>query len=111
MTTDEMISGTLPAYIYGEVDDESSRAHAKHGETSMLGEDCTDRDRMAILSEEIGEVARVLNDDRHQRQAIGKATIDEWERIDEKFCADLRAELVQVAAMAAGWIWVLDGRP
>lgn len=72
---------------------EATRAHLRHGESSMLyGGD--DR-RYRILGEEVGEVARELND----------ADIDGREPDRDK----LVNELIQVAAMACTWIEALEG--
>ena len=49
--------------------------------------------RLSIITEEVGEVARVLNDAAHH------PGLD---------VAHLRAELVQVAAMAVAWIDAID---
>jgi hypothetical protein len=61
-------------------------AHAwGHGDCSSDGVD--DAVKMAVLTEEVGEVARALLDRKP---------------------ADLRAELVQVAAVAVAWVEALD---
>ncbi len=56
---------------------------------------------LSILVEEVGEVARVLNDERHAHP--------DRELGPDAFAA-LRAELVQVGAMAAAWIDSIDTR-
>jgi NTP pyrophosphatase (non-canonical NTP hydrolase) len=85
-------------YIYDQIDRERQRAHAKHGASSIEGRPPADSGRLAILVEEVGEVARNLNDRRHADTTV--------ELLD--FDALLRAELVQVAAMAVGWIAAID---
>ncbi len=77
--------------VYDEVRRERERAHAKHGDTSMEAKGWGNLQRLAILIEEVGEVGRAFNDHEH-----GKLTSAELRR-------DVRAELIQVAAMAAGW--------
>lgn len=83
--------------IYDDIDRERQRAHAKHGASSIEGRPSADPGRLAILVEEVGEVARNLNDRRHN----GTTDAD---------IAALRAELIQVAAMAVGWISSIDSR-
>lgn len=75
---------------------EATRAHLKHGEHSMLGPYCSSGDRLAILVEEVGEVAHELTYDQGGPGGQG--------RRDE-----LVKELIQVAAMAASWIEYLEG--
>jgi hypothetical protein len=70
---------------------EATSAHAKHGSKSMLGPGYSHGDRLAILVEEVGEVAHEL-------------TYDQDGDKDK-----LVKELVQVAAMAATWIEFLEG--
>lgn len=91
---------TLPLglNIYDDIDRERQRAHAKHGASSIEGRPPADSGRLAILVEEVGEVARNLNDRRHADTT--------YELLD--FDALLRAELIQVAAMAVGWIATID---
>lgn len=90
--------------IYDDVTRERQRAHAKHGVTSIEGRPPDDPGRLAILVEEVGEVARNLNDRRHMTGAAADAHHAQMD-------AELRAELVQVAAMAVGWIASIDGPP
>ncbi len=75
---------------------EATRAHLKHGSSSMMSTSISHDRRLAILAEEVGEVARELND------AVlgddGVRTVD---------VAKLASELAQVAAMAASWLEVL----
>lgn len=95
--------------VWIEIVAERARAHAKHGSTSM--ESCppmADR-RLRVLTEEVGEVARVLNDREHD-MAPGRP--QSWyDDVEEHAHDHLRSELVQVAAMAVAWIAALDGEP
>lgn len=75
--------------IYDEMRAERQRAHAKHGETSMESYPTDSLDRLAILLEEVGEVAKEFNEARHRQGPVSLAA--------------LRKELVQVATMAAAW--------
>jgi hypothetical protein len=75
---------------------EASGAHARFGEHSMLGSAVTESDRLAILTEEVGEVARELNEDR-----LGRLPED-WRDRRVK-------ELIQVAAVALTWVEHLEG--
>jgi hypothetical protein len=75
---------------------EATSAHLHHGHNSMLGAAVTEADRLAILTEEVGEVARELNEDR-----LGHLPED-WRDRRVK-------ELIQVAAMALTWVEHLEG--
>jgi hypothetical protein len=70
---------------------EATRAVAMHGDHSMPGPHYTPGDRLAILMEEVGEVAHEL-------------TYDQPGDRDK-----LVRELIQVAAMAASWVEFLEG--
>lgn len=74
--------------IWTEVAAERERAHAKHRETSMEQQPVDALLRLSILTEEVGEVAKEMNDARH------------FGYLDH---AALRKELIQVAAMAGAW--------
>ena len=78
---------------------EATRAHLRaRGHHSMLGPHYSSGDRLlAILVQEVGEVARELTYDQ------GGAGVGQGRR-DE-----LVKELIQVAAMAATWIEYLEG--
>jgi hypothetical protein len=78
---DELISTKLLTLTVAEM----KRAHEKHGPDSMLSPGKDRGTRLAILMEEVGEVARAM-------------TYDEGD--DE----NLHDELVQVAAMALSWL-------
>jgi len=71
---------------------EATRALALHGDHSMLGAAHTPHSRLAILVEEVGEVAHELTYDQGDRDNLVK-------------------ELIQVAAMAASWVEHLEGSP
>ena len=71
---------------------EATGAHAKHGEHSMLGPGYSSGDRLAILVEEVGEVAHELTYDQDGDQD------------------KLVKELIQVAAMALTWVEHLEDR-
>lgn len=79
--------------IYDEIAAERARALAKHGDGSMDRASRTDPIRLAILVEEVGEVAKEFNDARHDLSDLDLEA--------------LRKELIQVAAMAAAWADVL----
>ncbi len=76
---------------------EATRAHLRHGEHSMLGTRYTSGDRLAILVEEVGEVAHELTYDQGGPGG-GEGRRDELVR-----------ELIQVSAMAASWVEYLEG--
>jgi hypothetical protein len=78
---------------------EATRAHLLHGEHSMMGPRYSSGDRLAILVEEVGEVAHELTYD------MGGPGVGEGRR------AELVKELIQVAAMAASWVEYLEGDP
>lgn len=80
---------------YADIHRERIRAHAKHGAKGNSRENTAwdDAEWLPILMEELGEAAHELTYD---------AGGDRPER--------LRAELVQVAAMAAAWIEAIDAR-
>jgi NTP pyrophosphatase (non-canonical NTP hydrolase) len=79
--------------IYDEIRAERDRAHAKHAETSMEAQPIDALLRLAILMEEVGEVAKEFNEARH-RAARGGPDLD---------ITALRKELIQTAAMATAW--------
>jgi hypothetical protein len=65
------------------------RASGKHPGHTPDSSSTTDLNRLATLTEELGEVARCLTYDRDH-------------------AGDLRKELIQVAAMAASWAAGID---
>lgn len=89
------------AQLYGDVHRERIRAHEKHDAAggSMERRPWHDGMWLPVLTEEIGEVARVLCDFE-----LGVAGAF----LDGSPADKLREELVQVAAMACAWIAALD---
>jgi hypothetical protein len=78
----------------GVIDDvlaEYDRAKAKHGENTLDGASATDLLRLAALVEEVGEVAELLTYDKARMHGSDR----------------LKAELIQVATVAATWASVL----
>jgi NTP pyrophosphatase (non-canonical NTP hydrolase) len=76
---------------------EATRAYLRHGANSMLNRFQSDERRLAILTEEVGEVARELNEAAiHERPVDGDLLVK---------------ELIQVAAMAASWVEAIEGEP
>lgn len=84
--------------LYVDVDRERVRAHEKHGVHSIEWEDTSDDRAMRILVEEVGEVATALNE--FDLKSITGAELNEA----------LAAELLQVAAVATGWLARVRGR-
>jgi NTP pyrophosphatase (non-canonical NTP hydrolase) len=91
MTTRMLLSNLTMAAIQAE----AIRAHARHGINSMLYGD--DDKSLRILMEEVGEVAREMNE-----LALGNINVDTYNK-------KLVKELIQVAAMAATWIEKIEG--
>ena len=87
----------LSGLTLSAVQAEALRAVLRHADHSMLGSAVTESDRLAILAEEVGEVARELNEDR-----LGNLTGGDWRERRVK-------ELIQVAAMALTWVEHLEG--
>jgi NTP pyrophosphatase (non-canonical NTP hydrolase) len=91
------MSGTIPRLVLSEltlsaIQAEATRAAIKHPDNWMGGKNThNDHERLAILMEEVGEVAHEL-------------TYDQPGDRDE-----LVKELIQVAAMAASWVEFLEG--
>lgn len=82
-----------------EIANERDRAHAKHADKpggSMEMKDWTEPDWVDVLVEEVGEVSRARCDYRHG--LMDAAT----------YRAELRKELIQVAAMATAWVAAID---
>lgn len=92
-TIEELTGGT-----FGLVSAEMHRAEEKHGE-AWAGAVKDPRDALAILTEEVGEVANVLNEYR-----LGNITAGQRDEM-------LLAELVQVAAVTCGQIAALCATP
>lgn len=95
----EPTEGDIPMHgwsPYGEVHRERIRAHAKHSKSGKSCEQMGPDDSywLAVLLEEVGEVANALIESRlGTRDGFKKA----------------REELIQVAAMATAWIDAIDG--
>ncbi len=85
-------------YPYDRVHRERLTAHAKHDDKggSMERKDWDDPAWLAVLVEEVGEVARALCDMRH--------LADEPSQLKRQ----LASELVQVAAMACAWLEAVE---
>ena len=77
--------------IYAEVAAERERAHPTHGPNSMESDPAGAFIRYTILAEEVGEIAKEFN----EAEARGGQHRIDLER--------LRAECIQVAAMASAW--------
>jgi NTP pyrophosphatase (non-canonical NTP hydrolase) len=75
--------------LYGEVIAARKKAHAKHAENSIESVDPASLQWVAILGEEFGEVCRALTYDGS---------------------TDLRAELIDVLAVASAWVDAIDHR-
>lgn len=73
--------------------EELNHARAKHGDGCIDGSKWSDAQRLAIILEELGEVAKELND-----EALGGKP-----GVEGGHLGRLLGELVQVAAMAIGW--------
>lgn len=83
------MAAPTPSDIWSEVRAERERAHRIHGDMSMEASPWTSERRLRILLEEIGEVAKELNDAEIARRAPDREAI--------------RKELIQVSAMAGAW--------
>lgn len=73
-----------------EIEDARAKAHVKHGTNSIEGIAAGSPAWLAILMEEVGEVAHAL-------------TYDSGASV-----TDLRSELVDVLAVASAWLDALD---
>lgn len=80
----------LTSLTLAAIQAEAFRAHCRHTEHSVLSKDMPNSERLAILVEEVGEVAHALTYD-------GDKT-------------NLEIELIQVAAVAASWVEALNTR-
>lgn len=95
----------LSELTLGAIQAEATRAHVLHGRNSMMGPDQSQDRRMSILTEEVGEVAKELNEAAIRATAY-PATAAATGTLDRDV---LVKELIQVAAMAASWVEVLEG--
>jgi len=75
--------------VWEEAQAERERALVLHGDKAMDAYAPTDYARLAILLEEVGEVAREFNEANQDERPLD-------------LCA-LREELIQVTAMAGAW--------
>lgn len=95
------------ATVWAEIVAERHRAHLTHGATSMEACDRFADRRLRVLLEEVGEVAAALNDREHGHAYPNRP--QQWhDDVEDNAVAELRGELVQVAAMAVAWIAALD---
>lgn len=81
-----------------EVAAERRRAYAKHGVASTEAMARLDGRRLAVLMEEVGEVARVISEFAMANRP-GVRNIPD----PEPYLQQIRGELIQVAAMAVAW--------
>ena len=93
--------------ILTEVGDEVYRAGVKFGDQL----DLSDADWLAILVEEVGEAANVLNEISLDSRLLSrrKDILDIGFSLAERR-EQLRGEVLQVAAVAARWLRVIDSR-
>ena len=92
--------------VYNDVHHERERAHAKHGANGNSRENAvwTDVEWLAILGEEFGEVCHELT---YDTWLIANGThIPHPDSVAAR--SRLRAELLQVAAMATSWVDAID---
>jgi hypothetical protein len=92
--------GLHPRPAYADIHFERIRAHNKHDGNgqSMERKTWNDPAWLSVLVEEMGEVARVLCEQRHGT----------YGHMDRDAMIALREELVQVAAMTVAWIDAID---
>jgi hypothetical protein len=88
-----VLDGRGAEAVLVDVARERVRAHAKHEPDSMEVRPWGDGSWLPVLTEELGEVARCLNDSRHHGVLA----------VSDRLRADLYSELIQLAAMAAAW--------
>lgn len=99
-TAYEVYMGMVHGAPYVDAHMERVRAHKKHDHPespSMERRPFDDPCWVTVLTEEVGEVCKAINDHRHSSQPDFAALKSE-----------VRAELVQVAAMACAWIDAID---
>ena len=85
-----MFNGRGSTSVWEEVSASRQAAHAKHGDNSIESLTWNNTDWPIILMEEVGEVAHALTYDASKP----------W--------SSLRAELIDVLAVASAWIDALD---
>jgi hypothetical protein len=79
----------IDSSTYGELNREINHAHDKHGVHSIIYG--SDDKALRILMEEVGEVAREMNE------------LELGNRTEVEYMTNLQKELIQVAAMALTW--------
>lgn len=94
--------------IYERIHAERIRAHAKHGPNGMEAAYYDDPAWLAVLTEEVGEVARELCEHRHILDNAGDRPHFTLEHALSNHRRRLHDELVQVAAMAAAWAEAIE---
>jgi hypothetical protein len=82
----------LSLMVLRNINSEATKAHERHDKDSMYSYSKHNSDRLAILLEEVGEVAHEYNE-----LALGNIT-------EYQFQAKAYDELTRVAAMAATWM-------
>jgi hypothetical protein len=100
------------AGILGEIQAERARQDAKFGEQNhpdMVGDAETQCDRREVFAER-ATYYRAVNDSDNTLDWTGVLLEEVYEALAEANPARLRAELVQVAAVAAAWIAAIDRR-
>lgn len=92
---------------------ETGRAHVKHGQSF---ERSSDHQKLSVLMEEVGEIAKALNDaqlaDENYTAAASRMTTEALLSLREeraKLRDHLRAEITQVASLAARWLDAMGG--
>lgn len=88
--SEHYIPSALSELTVTTVEAEAIRAHLKHGRHSMMNPAMDMGERLAILVEEVGEVAHAMTYDVNK-------------------LPELRKELIQVAAMALSWFEATRG--
>jgi NTP pyrophosphatase (non-canonical NTP hydrolase) len=96
-----------------DIAEETQRAHALHGRSFELSNNDV---KLRILVEEVGEVARALQDIdnaeltyRACASEMSTAEVLHWREKRAGLRDHLRAELVQVASLAKRWVDQMDG--
>lgn len=93
--------------LFHEISRARIAAHEKHGENSIESIDPSDPRWLSILVEEVGEVAHELTYDAHRVDAYSGEPLPPEEQ-HERARAALRAELIDLLAVASAWVGALD---
>ncbi|MFD3568486.1 hypothetical protein [Streptomyces sp. NPDC058667] len=96
-----------------EIDAERQAQLAKFGDQKhpdVAGDATTQCDRRDVYAER-AEYYRDLNDGQNSFDWAGILLEEVYEALAESDPAKLRAELIQVAAVCAAWIYDIDNRP